>query len=182
MSETLFAFLALAIASLFAMSQMRASVEAEREVASIELEVLANAVGSETMQFLSTLSFDARTADGTVNPQNLDVSGLTRSSEFGDGLDCTIPGTCEDLDDFNNMRPDTLFFEVDIDDEGESIGFNFAVTALVSYIDETTGVETADRTWTKEVTLFIDQAVASSETKYLLRPVEIKRQFSPQWR
>ncbi len=181
MTETLYAFMALAVAAFFAMSQMRASAEGEREIASIELELLAHAVGSETMQFLSKMPYDARTADRTVNPQNQVLTALTPVSGFGSGADCTIPGTCQDLDDFNAMKPDTVFFQVGTDDVGDPTGFDFEVTASVQYIDEDGTVSTTP-TWTKEVTLWIEQAVVGDEKKFQLAPVMLKRQFSPQWR
>ncbi len=175
MSETMLALVALLITSFFVFSQQRGLVESERELASVELEVLAHAVGSEVMEQIAAKPFDDATIG--INPQSASLSDLTLSVNFGDGLDC--PDVCDDIDDFNNMEPDTVFFEVGRDEFDNPFGFNFVVTAAVSYID-TAGNETTSRTWMKDVTLFIDQAVVGSERRYLRKAIEMKQQFSLQ--
>ena len=175
MSETMLAFVALMITTFFVVSMQRGLVETERELASVELEVLAHAVGSEVIEQIAAKPFDAATTG--INPQSASLTDLTPSANFGDGLDC--PDVCDDIDDFNNMQPDTVFFEIGRDEANEPIGFNFVVTAAVSYID-TAGNETTSRTWMKDVTLFIDQAIVGSEQRYLRQPIEMKQQFSLQ--
>ncbi len=182
MTETLLAFVALMLVLFFSISQQRNIVESERELASIELEVMANAVGSATMQKIASQPFDAATrgANAPVNPQNPDLNGLTPSAEFGSANNCLVADECEDLDDFHNMGPEVVPFEVGKDDGGNTLAFAFAVTGTVTYVDEN-GSPTTSPTWTKEVTLYIDQQVGAGETKYLLQPVVLKRRFSPQW-
>ena len=175
MSETLLALLALLITTFFVFTQQRGLVEAERELASVELQVLAHAVGSEVMEQIAAKPFDAATIG--INPQDASLSDLTPSTAFGNGLDC--PGVCDDIDDFNQMKPDTVFFEIGRDADDEPVGFDFVVTAEVKYIDSA-GYETSNRTWMKEVTLFVDQAVTGSQRRYLRMPIEMKQQFSLQ--
>ncbi len=182
MTETLLAFVALLLVIFFSMSQQRNIVETERELASIELEVLANAVGSDLMQSIAAMPFDAATRgeEATVNPQNPDLNGLTPTAEFGAANNCLVADECDDLDDFDGMGPAIVGFEVGRDEEDNPLTFNFSVTGEVTYVDEN-GVPTDARTWTKEVTLTVDQEVTLNETKYLLAPVVLKRRFSPQW-
>jgi len=175
MSETLLALVALMITTFFVVSQQRGLVETERELASIELEVLADAVGSEMMEQIAAKPFDAATIG--INPQDATLADLTHSTSFGDGLDC--PSVCDDIDDFNNMQPHTVFFEVGRDASGDPFGFTFAITAEVSYVD-TDGQRTPMRTWIKEVTLFVDQAVEEGERKYQRTSIQVKQQFSLQ--
>ncbi|MFQ5569591.1 MAG: hypothetical protein ACE5G0_07940 [Rhodothermales bacterium] len=169
------ALVALMITVFFAMSQQRGIVESQLQVASIELEVLANAVGSEVMQQIGVKPFDAATVG--VNPINVTLAGLTPSTNFGTGLDC--PSACDDIDDFNEMQPFTTFFEIGRDEEGVPYGFNFTVTASVTYVDDA-GNATTSLSWTKEVTLSVDQAVTGSERKHLMRPIQLSQQFSLQ--
>jgi hypothetical protein len=173
MSETMIAFIALFLVVIFSMNQKRTVVRAEQEIAGIELEVLAHAVGSDMMQRIAAKDFD-NAMSGSLS-QELRTSDLTLPTNFGSGKNC--PSACNDIDDFNNMQPDTVFFEIDTDEWGDPIGFDFVVEAAVQYVDEE-GNATNERTWTKEVTLQIDQASSSS---LLIQPIIMQQQFSPQW-
>ena len=175
MTETMLSLVALMVVVFFAFSQQRGIVQTQQEIASVELEVLANAIGSEMMQLIATQDFDDATIG--VNLQTMALADLTIASQFGDSLSC--PAACDDVDDFNNMKPDTSFFEVGRDEADNPIGFNFRIVAEVKYVDGA-GVESLSPTWTKEVTLFVDQALLGNEKKYLLQPIQLKRQFSPQ--
>ena len=175
MSETMLALVALMITTFFVFSQQRGLVENERELASIELEVLADTVGSEVMEQIAVKPFDAATIG--INPQEATLMSLTPSTSFGNGLDC--PDVCDDIDDFNDMQPDTMFFEIGRDEFGAPVGFEFVVTAEVSYVDSE-GQRTPNRTWVKEVTLFVDQAVGVSGKKYQRAPIMLKQHFSLQ--
>ena len=175
MSETLLALVALMITTFFVFSQQRGLVENERELASIELEVLADAVGSEVMEQIAVKPFDAATIG--INPQEATLADLTSSVAFGEDRDC--PAACDDIDDFHHMKPDTVFFEVGRDEHGAPFGFDFVVTAEVSYVDGE-GRRTPHRTWVKEVTLFVEQAVGASGKKYQRGPIILKQHFSLQ--
>ena len=86
MSETMLALVALMVVVFFSFSQQRAIVQAQQEIASVELEVLANAVGSEMMQLMATQDFDDATIG--VDLQTIALSDLTIVSQFGDSLSC----------------------------------------------------------------------------------------------
>ncbi|MDX1546513.1 MAG: hypothetical protein R3247_05980, partial [Rhodothermales bacterium] len=143
------AFLALLLVLLYTVNQQQYILEAEREVASIELEVMAQAMGEEEMQLLSTFPFDAYTKNGV--PQDATVNDLTPTGQFGDNNDCRT-GACTDLDDFHTMLPDTVFFDAGTDADGNPLRFAFEIHADVTYIDED-GDPTGARTWVKQVTL-----------------------------
>ena len=176
MSETMLALMSLMMVVLFTFSQQRGIVRTQREIASIEMEVMANAAGSDFMQLIAAQPFDAATVG--VNPQDVVLSDLTIPSQFGDSLAC--PAVCTDIDDFNTMQPDTISFVAGEDENGDPIQFDFLVTAEVKYVDSA-GNESTSPTWMKEVTLFLDQTEAEYEKNILLHPVKLKRQFSPQW-
>ena len=78
------------------------------------------------------------------------------------------------------MLPDTVFFDAGTDADGNPLRFAFEIHADVTYIDEN-GDPTGARTWVKQVTLTIDQAVADGQRRFLADPVQLRRQFSPQW-
>jgi len=177
MSDTLMAFLALMLMMFFALNQNEAIVLTQREAANIELEVLANGVAAETMQYIATKPFDARVADGTVSAQNPNLNELTLPTQFPTGASLD---ESENLEDFNQMQPDTVFFQIGTDADDEPIGFSFTVQAAVDYIDNTGSVSSTP-TWTKEVTLYIEQAVEPGKSSSLLKPIVKKRRFSPDW-
>lgn len=174
MPQTLLALGALVLVMLFSFNHQRATIRNTQDMVSTELEIMAHARGKEVMQLIGSKPFDSRIADGTVSRHaaDSDKNKLTHPSSFGynNSFD-----DCEDIDDFNRMRPDTIYFEV----QGGS-GFEFTVNAEVNYINDF-GQPSSTPTWVKEVVLTIDALPGEGGTKYLHRPVEIKRQFSPQW-
>lgn len=176
MSETMLALVALMVVVFFSVSQQHGIMQTDREIASMEMEMMANAAGSDFMQLIAAQPFDAATVG--VNPQDVVLSDLTIASQFGDSLAC--PAGCTDIDDFNTMQPDTISFVASEDENGDPIQFDFLVSAEVKYIDSA-GNESSSPTWMKEVTLFLEQTVAEAQMKTLLQPVQLKRRFSPQW-
>lgn len=174
MPQTLLALGALILVMLFSFNHQRATIRNTQDIVSTELEVMAHARGKEVMQLIGSKPFDARIADGTVGPQasDSDKDLLTHPANFGyrNSFD-----ECEDIDDFNFMEPDTIYFEV----QG-GVGFEFVVNAEVNYINNF-GNPSTSPTWVKEVKLTIDALPGEGGTKYLHRPVEMRRQFSPQW-
>ena len=66
----------LMITTFFVVSQQRGLVETERELASIELEVLADAVGSEMMEQIAAKPFDAAGPSGS-SPRRCASNGLS---------------------------------------------------------------------------------------------------------
>lgn len=177
MTDTMMAFLAMMLMMFFSLSQNEAIVLSQKEAASIELEVMAHGALGETMQYLSQQDFDQRTQDGTVTRENLDLSSLTPPEEFPTGQRVD---NCTAIECAHLIYPDTVFFPVSTDAAGNEIGFTFVTTAFVQYVDED-GNPSDEPTWTKEVTLYIDQAVEEGETKFLARHVTKKQRFSPKW-
>lgn len=180
MTESMLAFLGLMIVMLFSMNQQRNSVEIHRELSSIELEVMASAVASESMQLIGSKAFDEATKDNqTVNLNNQNLNALTYGGSFPNGWDCS-QNVCDDLDDYNGMVPDTVFFQTGVDENGDEDGFDFLVTAKVTYIDNN-GNPTLNQSWVKEVTLFVKQYVADGENKVMTQTIQKKQRFSPSW-
>ena len=174
MPQTILAFGALILVMLFALNQQRSSIEHSRDMVSTELEVMANARAKEIMQLIGSKPFDARIADGTIGPQADDDDKLllTAPAEFGNNNSFD---DCEDIDDFNRMRSDTLYFEMQDD-----VGFDFLVNAHVNYVNAD-GSVSPTQTWIKEVTLTVDAVPGPGGVKYLKQPIVLQRQFSPQW-
>ncbi len=174
MPQTLLALGALILVMLFSFNHQRATIRNTQDIVSTELEVMAMARGKEVMQLIGSKPFDARIADGTIGTQagDDDRDLLTAPEAFGYGNSFD---DCEDLDDFNKMLPDTIYFEVQ-----DGLGFEFVVNADVYYVNSA-GQESSSPTWVKEVKLMIDAVPGPGGMRYLHRPLEIKRQFSPQW-
>lgn len=175
MSETIYAFLALMLVLFYTMDQQREIVDTERELAGIELEVMALAVGQDLMHTISARHFDEGTKSGTAASTN----DLTPTDAFGDESGCTNVDSCDDLDDFHGMASQPASFYVGEGPGGETLAFAFAIDAEVTYIDDD-GQPTDDRTWTKQVTLIIDQVPEADGRKFLIDPVLVRRQFSHQ--
>ena len=175
MSETIYAFLALLFVLFYTMSQQQEIVDTERELASIELEVMAQAVGQEKMHYISSKHFDEATKNGKVNS----TDELTPTPEFGHESGCVGVDSCTDLDDFHGMTPQQETFIIGEGPGGETLAFDFTIEADVTYIDDD-GQPTEDRTWTKQVTLIIDQVPEEDGRKFLIDPVLIRRHFSHQ--
>ena len=173
MPQTLIAFGAMILVMLFSMNQQQASLSHSQDIVNTEFELMANARAKEILQLVGSKPFDARIADGSVSPLSGDEPNvLTTHANFGEGNSFD---NCEDIDDFNNMIPDTVYFEV-----REDVGFDFTVSAEVNYVSAD-GTVSQTPTWIKEVTLTIDALPGPGGQKYLARPLVIKRQFSPQW-
>lgn len=171
MSQTLGAFLSVMTVMLISMNFQAATISKYRTSISSELEVMASAVATETMEYISTKPFDARVADGTITPQNTMADSLTTFDSFGNGMGFAAAG---DIDDFNNMVPRQVFFETE---GGE--GVTFVVSSAVSYVTAD-GATSSIPTWHKRVTVMVEGPEVNS-VPYLIRPVVLTRQFSPQW-
>jgi hypothetical protein len=178
MSDTMMAFLAMMLMMFFSLSQNEAIVLSQKEAASIELEVMAHGALGEIMQKLAQQKFDQSMQDGgPLTRDNQDLSLLTPPEEFPTGKKID---NCTAIECAHLIEPDTAFFPVSTDAAGNEIGFTFMTTAFVQYVDEE-GNPSDDPTWTKEVTLYVDQFVEEGETKFLARHVTKKQRFSPKW-
>ena len=171
MPQTIGAFLALSTVMMFSLNYQQSAIRSSMSSVNSEMEVMANAVASEALQYIASKPYDARTADNTITAQNPVSALLTPALGFGfDGKFADA----QDIDDFHEMTPDTVWFATSGTD-----GFDFTVSASVRYIDQF-GNESLIPTWIKEVTLKVDGPDYNGR-KLLFHPVTITRQFSPQW-
>ena len=180
MSETMMAFLALMLMMFFSLNQNHGIVELQREAASVEYEVMANAIATQTMQYIAAKPFDARINDGTVSLDNLDVSQLTHPDDFPTQAN-PFDETETALEFFNQMQPQIDYFPLDPASEDTlTAGLPFSIQAVVTYVDAT-GAVSDEPTWTKEVTLYIEQVALNGKEPRLRHPVIKTRRFSPRW-
>lgn len=171
MPQTIGAFLALSTVMMFSLNYQQSAIRGTLSAVNSEMEVMANAVAAEAMQYIASKPFDAKTADKTVTENNAVTALLTPVASFGyEGL----YADASDLDDFHEMLPDTVWFGT-----GDSLGFNFTVDASVRYVDQF-GNTSMTQTWIKEVTVTVN-GPENGTRKLLFHPVKITRQFSPLW-
>jgi hypothetical protein len=171
MSQTLGAFLSVMTVMLVSINFQAATLNKYRVEISNELEVMANAVVVETMEYIASKPFDQRTADGTISPLNPVIDSLTVATRFGDGIPYA---DAADVDDFNGMPPHNVFFET-----SPGKGFTFRVRTTVEYVDGAGNLSTVP-TWSKQATVMVDSPDVEG-APFMMRPVVLTRQFSPQW-
>lgn len=172
MPQTLLALAGLMAAMLFSVNYQQSVIQSHRVAVNAEMEVIASALASETMHHIGTKPFDFATAALIVTPSNLDLSSLTHGDAFGSGR---AFDDCEEIDDFNEMQRLTKTYTVN-----DTLSLAFSIDATVTYIDAD-GNSTSAQTWVKEVTLTVNGPQAPNGMDYLIKPVTLKRQFSPQW-
>jgi hypothetical protein len=176
MRQTLFAFLALMLATYLSYNQQRSAVSATREMVDTEMEVMASGIALQVMEYIGHKAFDHYT---TNDQEVTNVSGLTAASAFGpqqsDRCDLVAPLTltapyqdCDDIDDFHEIPTERVPFL------SKSDTMYFDVTASVRYVTDT-GTPTSSRTFNKEVTVIVKQTGAN---KYLQNPISLTRTFS----
>lgn len=173
MPQTLLALLAIMIVTTFSAHQQMNAVKAQRQLIGTEMEIMANAIGTEKINYLLTKGFDE--AMNGQHPETMTTSDLTRPENF-DRKD-----TCwQDVDecDFVGMfdsTSHTAAFEMYSYVEGVEISFDFTVETDVYYVTDD-GAESADPTWTKQVLVLVEQ-------EYLAQPVIFTRNMAPlDWR
>ena len=180
MSETMMSFLALMLMMFFSLNQNHSIVELQRDAAHVEYEIMANAIAAQTMQYIASKPFDARISDGTVSLDNLNVNQLTHPDNFPTQAN-PFDETETALEFFNEMQPQIDYFPVDPTTEDTTVsGLPFSIRAVVTYVDQAGEVSHAP-TWTKEVTLMIEQVPLNGAEPYLRTPVIKTRRFSPRW-
>ena len=165
MSQTLGVFMAIVTVMTFSLNYQRTAIQSQRAQVGSELEVMANAVGSEILNYIATKPYDASIAAETVTRENADPSLLTTVGDFGG----QAYANCQDVDDFHAMVGHRVFFETE-----NGLGFEFDVNVNVQYVTDD-GQVSATPTWTKEVTVRISNAQG------LFNPIQLTRHFSPQW-
>jgi hypothetical protein len=165
MPQTIGAFMAILTVMTFTLNYQRSEMLTQQRLIGGELEVMANAVASETMNYVATKSFDAAVAADVVTRLDPNTSSLTPSSGFGGA----IYADASDIDDFDGITDHDVFFEME-----DGAGFNFVVKVAVNYVDDA-GAHSMSPTLTKEVNVTVGGADG------LFTPITITRQFSPQW-
>ncbi len=172
MPQTLGAFLAIMAVMMFSLNYHQSTLHSQRSLISSEMEVMASAIASDVMNYVASKPFDARTADNTVTRYNKNVNQLTLESGFGS---CAVFEDCNDIDDFHSIPTFKRVFQIE---SGVEVAFDVKVS--VAYVDDY-GARSASPTWVKEVTVAVKAADSGSEQAYLTHPIQLKRQFSPQW-
>ncbi len=165
MSQTIGAFMAVLTVMTFTANYQRSEMLTQQRLVKGELEVMANAVASEAMAYIATKPFDSAVANGTVTRLDPNTSALTHATGFGGSL----YANAGDIDDFHSLAGHEVFYEM-----ANGNGFNFSVDVDVKYVDES-GTPSAAPTLTKQVTVTVGGANG------LFTPINITRQFSPQW-
>lgn len=166
MPQTVLAFLAMMIVTMLSLNQQQSMLLAYELMLNDEMEVMASAIAQQALQYVSQRDFDAAVAGGgTVNSATelQDVPFIT-------GNNCTLVGlqfTCVDIDDFNQMDPDTLTFT-----GRDNTDFLFAVTAEVFYVDPSLNPDSAVtyETYTKMIAV-----EAEDVTGIMLQPIRLTR-------
>ena len=172
MPQTLGAFLAIMAVMTFSLNYHRATIRSQQTAINSEMEVMANAVASDVMNYVASKPFDARTADNTVDRYNRNTDLLTSQSAFGS---CAVFENCNDIDDFHAIPSFQRPFEVEPGKE-----MDFDVSIEVRYVDDSGNVS-ASPTWVKEVTIHVSNSTSVKGVPILNHPLRLKRQFSPQW-
>lgn len=164
MQQTLLALLALMTASFLSFSQMQAIVQSEREIVQSELEEMATGIAMQSMEVVRARHFDDATV-GIPGDSTVSVSDFT-SPPFTSGNHCQPFGgsdVCDDVDDFHEMVPATVPFEIP-DDQ-----IDFKVEIEVRYVDSAMQ-PTSSKTIRKEVIIYV-QDIQPNGTPILRRPI-----------
>ncbi|MDX1740553.1 MAG: hypothetical protein R3178_04630 [Rhodothermales bacterium] len=172
MPQTLGAFLAIMAVMTFSLNYHQTTIRSQQTAINSEMEVMANAVASDVMNYIASKPFDARTADNTVTRFNRNTDLLTLPTDFGS---CAVFENCNDIDDFDSMSAFTRSFEIDATRK-----IDFDIEISVAYVDDS-GRASSSPTWIKEVTVQVSNDQSANGVPLLIQKLRIKRQFSPQW-
>ena len=186
MQQTLYAMLGMLVVTLVAFNQQRARIETRQAMINDELEVMASGIALQAMEYIGSQPFDeSLKAEGVPasQPSRLALvgnrTGLLKAAQ-PTGRKCTVlpdlrndPNydLCDDLSDFNAMKPQTVPFPV-----GDHT-FLFEVTAAVRYVDDQKKA-TAGVSRHKEVVVQVGEAKKEGGVRLLRAPVRLTRTFS----
>lgn len=176
MKQTLFALLALLVATLLSFNQKQATVRNQVQVVRGEMEQMALGVAAEAMGAIRTQDFDSN-LNGT---DDVSTEDLTPESEFPTGNRCeaffSSPSTeCDAIEEFHQMSPATVSFKFpDPDDFPDSSDrFEFEIKSVeVEYVDGNFSNETSGETFHKRVTLEIQDIPSDGGDPRLTSPIE----------
>lgn len=176
MKQTLFALLALLIATLLSFNQKQATVRSQTQVVRGEMQQMALGVAAEAMGVIRGQDFDSNVDD----TDNVTTDDLTPEGEFPTGNRCeaffSSPSTaCDAIEEFHEMEPATVSFEFpdpeDFPDSSER--FQFEIQSVeVTYVNEDFGDGTSGETFHKRVTLEIQDVPSDGSDPRLTAPIE----------
>jgi hypothetical protein len=162
MQQTLLALLALMVATLLSLTQMQSRLQDQREVFQSEMKEMAIGVATQTLEVVRARAFDENTI-GVPEDSITSPSDLTEPP-FTTGKHCQAfggPDTCDDVDDFHQMKPVTVPFET------PEFDIDFEVRAEVRYVDASMN-PVSTPTFRKEVVFKIQDA---GSDPYIQEPI-----------
>lgn len=174
MSQTIFALLALMIATSLSFNQDRAMMQVRGDMIDSEMEVMASGVALQVMEYIGRKAFDDQTAGGS---KVTSLGALTGVGGFGVDGQCDVVAPvettypyrdCDDLDDFHQMEMERVPFIL------ESDTVFFEVTTKVHYVN-VDGNETTSPTFDKKVVVYVQH---TGPKKYFKSSVVLSRTFS----
>ncbi|MEM1114929.1 MAG: hypothetical protein AAF845_01065 [Bacteroidota bacterium] len=175
MPQTLLALLALSLASLLSLNMQRAQIHSTQNRTGHEIELLASAAGSYTIDLLEAQAFDRATVPSAISAttrdelraavDNLDASDFAPASTFGLSTsgECDIDQLwadtvdCDDIDDFHGI--DRQRVELAMGRTNDKYPFDVSVN--VRYVAGALGgldAASTERTSHKELTVDIYEA------------------------
>ncbi len=176
MSQTLFAVLALILATSFTLSVYQKQHALQKATIFRELQEMAAAVAVETMEIVRARAFDEAVVNGSTAGTTADIQLFSDTTDFGvNGLCDAFGGTavCDDIDDFHGQQPvrpfvlgiDTIYFKVNIHVE------------YVTYDASGEAIHSNVKTEHKRVRLSV-QDYWDNLDPYISIPIELERTFS----
>ncbi len=175
MPQTMLALLALMIAMTLSFNTQREVIHSQREMIANELEVMATGIALRTMETIRTRAFD----EAVVG----DLYGMHATSSFEEapfntdgepGHACKVfdagGDTCDDIDDFHGLEA-TIPFEMD------TLSIPFDVRVEVHYVGGDLSAS-GTKTYQKEVTVYVQDALSASARPFLTRPIHLSRVFA----
>ena len=163
MPQTLMAFLGMTMIMLFSLTYQRFAVNTVKQIFNDEFETIAAGVAQEALEIVAAKPFDESVRNGTVTPQNLNVSLLT-PSPFPTGQ-CMALAACQDVDDVHGLAVNRNF---------QINGKTFVLRASfkVEYVDPANPEQVSSSpTFTKKVTVTVTH-------DRLIQPVVLSRLIS----
>lgn len=167
MQQTMFALVALLIATLLSFNQKQAAVQHQQQVFQAEMTQMALGVANHAVQIVRARAFDVATA-GVTSDSIVATSNFTETP-FITGYDCQPFGggdTCNDIDDFHEMVTATVPFDY----PGGS--FDFDVDIEIKYVDSNLQPTGGTRTSRKKIIVKVQDDPASGGSPRLPEPIE----------
>lgn len=167
MQQTMFALVALLIATLLSFNQKQAAVQHQQQVFRAEMEQMALGVAKHTTQIIRARAFDAATAG--VTSDSIVATSNFSTTPFTTGNDCQVFGggdTCNDIDDFHEMVTATIPFTYPTD------SFDFNVDVEIKYVNSNLQPTGGSRSIRKKIIVEVQDDPASGGSPRLPEPIE----------